>query len=174
MVTEVALKRRSVTKMTRSKNTNSIQNKKVFIGVWVDPIVKDELQRRAKANGLSVSASANALIARALQQSIDMQYGSLLEAGIRKAIDNNLQKRFSRIDRMLARQTLAAEQTKAVSVNVLGRQPGMTQEILDHILEESAAYARRKLSQQTPELEKALSDLEAGLNEEEKPEENLN
>jgi hypothetical protein len=174
MVTECMRTRPLTTKMTRSKQIIKDQKRKVQIGVWVDPIVKDEIERRAKREGLTVSATASALIARALQQTIDMEYGPLLVPAIKEAVEKNLQKRFIGINRMLARQTLAAEQTKAVSINVLGRQPGMTQKILDHILEESAAYARRKLTQQAPELEKVLRELETGLIEEEEPDGNLN
>jgi post-segregation antitoxin (ccd killing protein) len=173
MVTEFARTRRSVTKMTRSKKPITTQNRKVQIGVWVDPIVKEELERRAKGSGLSISATANALIARALQQTIDMQYGSLLEPTIQNAIEKEMHSYSSRVNRLLARQVLAAEQTRAIVVNVLGRQPGMTREILDHILEESAAHARKKLAQQTPELENALKEVEAWLLSE-KPDGNLN
>lgn len=167
MVTECVRTRQPITNMNRSKNTIKTPNRKVQIGVWVDPIVKEELERRAKGNGLSISATTNALIARALQETIDMQYGSLLEPAIKKAIEQKMDTYSKRANRLLARQALAAEQTRAIVVNVLGRQPGMTREMLNHIITESAIYARKKLSQQWPELETALKEIETWLRSDE-------
>jgi hypothetical protein len=52
------------------------RRKKEKITVWVEPVVKTELERRAKRNGLSLSATGGELLTQALQANIDMQYGA--------------------------------------------------------------------------------------------------
>src|SRR5688572_30082832 len=55
---------------------HSTRRKREYVMLWVDPIVKSELERRAKRNGLSLSATGSALLKRALQENIDTEYGA--------------------------------------------------------------------------------------------------
>lgn len=148
---------------------NNTTKRKVLIGVWVDPIIKEELDRRANRNGLSISATTNALVTRALQQTIDMEYGALLEPIIRQEIRRQIHSYSSRIALLLVRVSFACEQTKNLVTNILSRQPNqhlMTPDILDHILDASAKGARQKITLKSPQLEQTLKDVETWLTEE--------
>src|SRR5205823_9348461 len=50
----------------------------VQLTVWVEPIVKAEVQRRAKRDDLSDSAVGAALLKKGMQTDLDMEYGALL------------------------------------------------------------------------------------------------
>ena len=54
------------------------KRKTVHLTLWVKPVVKSELQRRAAEEGISVSAVGGAFLESALQANIDMHYGALL------------------------------------------------------------------------------------------------
>jgi hypothetical protein len=58
----------------RTKKHGSNKRKTVHLVLWVNPIVKAELQRIAKQEGLSMSRAGGELLERSLQQNIDMQY----------------------------------------------------------------------------------------------------
>jgi hypothetical protein len=62
----------------RSKKHGSTKRKTTHLVLWVNPIVKAELQRIAEQEGLSMSRAGGALLERALQQNIDMHYNALL------------------------------------------------------------------------------------------------
>src|SRR4051812_40024252 len=59
--------------------SSGAKNKRTYIMLWVNPVVKEELERRSRRNGLSLSATGGALLERAMQQDLDMEYGALLE-----------------------------------------------------------------------------------------------
>jgi hypothetical protein len=108
----------------RTASVNTLYRKKGKLTLWVNPIVKAELQRRAARNGLSISAAGAALLERALQQSIDMEYGALLAPVIREQIHREMRTYSSQIVKMLVRVAYAAEQTRSLVTNILGRMAG--------------------------------------------------
>jgi hypothetical protein len=63
---------------TRSTNGNVAKNKTVHLDLWVNPIVKAELQRIAEQEGLSMSATGAALLEAAIHQKLHIQQGVLL------------------------------------------------------------------------------------------------
>ncbi len=129
------------TKNIRSRNGNEQKRHTVQLTLWVKPIVKEELQRIAKREGLSLSAAGAAIFEKALQQNIDMQYCALLEPIIRKEIDTQMRAFSSRIELLLVRVAFASEQTRNLVTNILGRLPGVKPDILDHILDTSSSAA---------------------------------
>src|SRR5713226_6135224 len=84
------------------------------VTLWVKPVVKAELQRRAEREGLSLSATGAAFLEKALQQSIDMQYGTLLEPIIARTITRHLRSRDNRLALLLARAAFESGMTKAL------------------------------------------------------------
>jgi hypothetical protein len=52
---------------TRSQNSPTTKRKTVHLTLWVDPIVKRELQRLAEQEGLTVSKTGAAFLEQALQ-----------------------------------------------------------------------------------------------------------
>jgi hypothetical protein len=121
-------------KIPRAKNTPSSKRQRVLIGVWVKPRVKAELQQQAKTEGLSVSAVTAARIEEALQHAVNMQYSALLTPIIEAAIDKRMRARDARLAWLLVRIAFDTGQTRSLVTNILGRQPGVTEDLLKTIL----------------------------------------
>jgi hypothetical protein len=165
------------TKYTRAKPLNSTlprsQNRPTHtkrtkkLTLWVEPIVKEELDRIAKREGLSLSKSGAAFLKRSLQQNIDLAYSALLTPIIEAAIDRRMRSRDNRLAFLLARNAFAAEQTRAIAANILGRQQGMTEETLKHILAMTKRAAQGTLTRRNPELEELIAAIKQWLEHEE-------
>jgi hypothetical protein len=140
--------------------TKSPQPKTVKITLWVRPLVKDELARRATRDGISLSAAGATLVEHALQQSLDMEYGALLRPILKQAVRDELKAMSSRLTWLLLRNAFDAGQTRALVTNILGRQPGMTPDLLDTILDQSAKTAKGNLGRKTPQLTALLEIVE--------------
>jgi hypothetical protein len=147
--------------LDRTRIVNTRRSRREKLTLWVNPVVKSELQRRAEHNNLSLSSTGGALMERALQQSIDMEYGALLEPIIRQEIRRQIRGFASRIALLLVRVAFAAEQTRALVTNILGRQPGVEQDVLTSILDSSANAAKGKITRKTPQLQRILAEVEA-------------
>src|SRR3954451_12209668 len=63
--------------LDRSHIVNTTRRAREKLTLWVNPVVKAELQRRAQRNNLSLSSTGGASLQKALQESIDMEYGAL-------------------------------------------------------------------------------------------------
>jgi hypothetical protein len=158
------------TKTTRTKKHGSSKRKTVHLVLWVNPIVKAELKRIADQEGLSLSKAGGELLSRALQQNIDMQYNAFLTPVIEAAIKKEIRSFSNRIAMLLARTLFASEQTRSLTTNILGRQPGITEDLLKHILSMSQKAAKSNLSRKTsPELIAAIEQWLLYPDEEEKP-----
>ncbi len=134
----------------------------VKVTLWVKPMVKAELQRRADREGLSLSATGAAFLEKALQSAIDMQYGSLLEPIIERTITKHLRSRDNRIVFLLARSAFESGMTKALAVFIL-KQAGVDQTRLKAMLDESSRKTRSTLLRRTPQLETVLAEVAAWL-----------
>jgi hypothetical protein len=122
--------------------------------VHVKPVVKAELQRIAKAEGVSVSAVGEALIERALQGYIDMQYGALLTPVIRSALAAERKKDRDRFAALMVRVAADAGQTKHVVANILAnleRGRPLTEKELTHIVYQSKKLSRESIMRRTEE-----------------------
>jgi hypothetical protein len=143
---------------------STTRNKRVYIMLWVNPVVKEELERRARRNGLSLSATGGALLERALQQDLDMEYGALLEPVIRKEITRHMRN----YTQLFFRIAFSSEQTRALVTNILSRQPVDIDEdmlaehpdILDALLDSTAHVARGKIMQKSPQLQRIIAEFE--------------
>jgi hypothetical protein len=105
--------------------------------------VKTELQRIAEREGLSVSGAGGAFLEKALQQHVDMQYSALLQPIIREAIVKQMRSISTRLAFLLVRVAFASEQTRSLATNILGRQPGMSPDVLNEFL--TAAVKQQKV-----------------------------
>jgi hypothetical protein len=148
----------------RSQKRSSPKRKTVHLTLWVKPIVKAELQRRASREGISVSATGGALLEKALQADIDMQYGAMLQPIIERTINKHLRSRDNRLAFLLARAAYESGMTKALVLFVL-KQAGVDQGRLKAMLDESSRKARTTLLRRTPQLETVLSEVAAWLEE---------
>ena len=147
------------TNTLRSQNTPVTKHRTVQLTLWTNPIVKAEIQRIARREGVSVSAVGAAFLEKALQQNIDLEYGALLRPIIEDAIQTNLQSMSTRLALLLVRVAFASEQTRSLVTNILSRQPNITPEVLTDILDRSAEAAKSKITRITPQMEKVIAEV---------------
>jgi hypothetical protein len=152
---------------TRTPNGNVAKSSTVHLDLWVNPIVKAELQRIAEQEGLSMSKAGAAFLERALQQNIDMQYHALLTPVIETAIDKLMRARDARLAWLLVRIAFVVEQNRAIDANILGRQHDMTEEKLKHILAMTKQTAKGNLTRRNPELEELIQAVKQWLEHDE-------
>jgi hypothetical protein len=131
----------SRTKTPRSKNTPIHKNQRVLVGVWIKPRVREELQRIAQTEGISLSSVGSALLEEALQHSLSARYAWLL---VRVAFDTG--------------------QTRSLVTNILGRQSGMTEDMLK-TLAMSQRTAKGNITRKTPQLTELMEAVEQWLSE---------
>ena len=82
---------------------------------------------------------------------------------IEQAISKEMRAYSSRIATLLVRSMFASEQTRALATNILGRQPGVTQAVLDHILDGTSDTAKRNITRVTPQLATLIAEIETWL-----------
>jgi hypothetical protein len=155
------------TRAARSKNKPNPKRKTIHLTLWVDPIVKRELQRIAQEEGLTVSKTGAALLKQALQNNVNMQYSDLLTPIIETAIDKRMRSRDSRLAWLLVRVAFDTGQTRSLVANVLGRQQGMTEETLKTILAMSQRTAKGNITRKTPQIAELMEAVEKWLAEDE-------
>jgi hypothetical protein len=131
--------------------------------LWVEPIVKEELARRAKREGLSLSKAGAAFLKRALQQQIDLEYSALLEPIIVTTIQKQMRAISTRLAWLLVRVAFDAGQTRSLVTNILGRQPGVTQDLLKTILAMSQRTAKGNITRKTPQIAELIAAVEKWL-----------
>ena len=122
-------------------------------------------QRIAQQEGLSVSSVGAAFLEKAIQADIHTQHGALLETIINKAIRKQMRSYSSRIAMLLVRSIFASEQTRSLVTNILGRQPAVTQPVLEQILNGSSNAAKRNITRLTPQLAELIKEVEQWLEE---------
>jgi hypothetical protein len=147
---------------TRSKN---LKRQTVQITSWVKPAIREDIERLAKREGVSVSQTIAALVEKALQTLIDMRYGAMLEPVIERIIDKKMRSISNRQATLLVRIAFDAGQARGIVTNILGRMPGVTPEILNEILDDSARFAKSRIVARTPQLEGLITELEKQLRE---------
>jgi hypothetical protein len=154
----------------RSKKKPDLKRKTVHMTLWVDPIVKRELQRIAEQEGLTVSKTGAALLKQALQNNVDMHYSALLTPIIETAIDKRMRSRDARLAWLLVRVAFDTGQTRSLVANILGRQQGMTEDVLKNILAMSQRTAKGNITRKTPQLTELMEAVETWLAEDEEKE----
>jgi hypothetical protein len=157
------------TKSTRSPRGTGDQTRAVQLSIWVKPIVKAEIQRlveQGHAPGtdreqdkLTVSSVAAALLERAVQGHVDMQYGALLEPVFQHLFDRRMASRDNRLALLLVRNYLVGEQTRGLATYLASRVPDMTPDILNDILDHTFQEAKKKLVRRSPELEELIQEV---------------
>jgi hypothetical protein len=156
------------TNTPRSQNTPNARKAKEKLTLWIDPIVKAEVQRRAKRQGLSESEAGSALLKKGIQVDVDMSYGALLTPVFENVLRRYMAARDNRLASLLVRACIAIEQTRGVAVNILGRQPAKTAnvlrpDVLNDILDRSLDDAKKKITNRSPELKELIKELNSWI-----------
>jgi hypothetical protein len=131
--------------------------------------VKRELQRVAELEGLTVSKTGAAFLKQALQQNVDLHYSAPLTPIIETAIDKRMNSRDSRLAWLLVRIAFDTGQTRSLVTNILGRQQGMTEDMLKNILAMSQRTAKGNITRKTPQITELMEAVEKWLAEEKEP-----
>lgn len=146
------------------ENTNTTHRKKTHLGkdvqlnLWVRPVVKAELERVAKREGVSVSAAGEALLENALQTDITTQHGTLLETILDTSIGRHLRVYSDRNAGLQARTIQKAEMVFQIVTNILARMPGMDESHMERILNDSDDAARASIKRMTPKEKQVIAD----------------
>jgi hypothetical protein len=135
----------------------------VKLTTWVKPSVKREFQRIAEAEHLSLSRTGAVALEQWIATRLDMQYAGMLEPIILRALAKGMRAYSSRIAMLLVRSMFTSEQTRALVTNILARQPGMTQPVLDTILNGTSNTAKGNIRRITPQLATLLREVEQWL-----------
>ncbi len=135
----------------------------IKLTTWVKPSVKAELQRIAKAEGLSLSRTGAAALEEWLAGRLQVQYAGILQPIIEQAIAKQMRAYSSRIAMLLVRSMFTSEQSRALVTNILTRQPGITQPVLEDILNGTSDTAKRNIKQITPQLATLIAEVEQWL-----------
>jgi len=150
----------------RVQNRPTPKRQTIHTTLHLKPRVRAELDRKAREQGLSVSATGAALVEWSLQQSISAQHGALLETIIHKSIGKHMRAYSTRLAVLLVRAVFATEQTRSIVTNILGRQSDMTQETLEKILTATDNKARSNITRITPQLKTLIDAIEKQFVEE--------
>jgi hypothetical protein len=141
----------------------------VPLTLWIEPIVKGEVLRRAKESGgkISPSAAGAELLKKGMQADLDVQYGALLTPAFENILKRYMVARDNRLALLLVRASIAIEQTRSLTVNVLGRQPKVSPEVLNDILDQSLVEAKKKITRRSPELEALIAEVKSWITDQE-------
>ncbi len=129
----------------------------------VKPSVKAELQRIAKAEGLTLSRTGAAALEEWLARRSHIQHRGIFQPMIEHAIAKEMRAYSSRIALLLVRSLFTSEQTRAIAYNILRKQPGLTDEKVDDIMDGSKNTAKRNIAQVAPELTPLIREIETWL-----------
>jgi hypothetical protein len=144
---------------------HSTKRQRVQVAGWVLPPQKARIREIAKEQGLSESKVVAGLIDKALQIDADLHYGAMLKPVIEKIIDKKMRSIVNHQATLLVRNAFDAGQVRGIVTNILGRMPGVTPEILNEILDDSARFAKNRIVSRTPQLEGLITELEKQLRE---------
>jgi hypothetical protein len=150
---------------SRSANTPPAKQHTVHLTLWVNPIVKEELQRIAKREGLTVSKVGASFLQQAIQTNVDLQYSVILQPVIENAIRKEMAAIRSRLAWLLVRVAFDSGQTRSLVTNILGRMPQMTDAELQDILDKSQLAAKGNITRKSPQLTALMAALEAWLDD---------
>jgi hypothetical protein len=145
---------------TRTHSPLVHKSRTAHLNVWINPVDKAKLERLAKQEGLSLSATTAALLARSLQEQVDLQYSALLEPIIKSAIRKEAW--------LLTRNVFASEHTRNLVTNILGiicRQQKLTEANLKNIITMTKQTAKGNLTRRNPELEELIEAVRKWLEE---------
>lgn len=147
----------------QGKQAKEPKRQTVKLTTWVQPGVKRELERIAQAEGLSLSRTAAAALEDWLAERLHVQHAAILQPIIEQAIATQMRAYSSRLALLLVRSAFATEQTRALATNILARQQGVTQPVLESILDGTSNTARRNITRVTPQLAALIQEVEQWL-----------
>ena len=130
------------------------------VTIWVEREVKAEVDRIARQEGLSVSATGAAFLREAVRQKLHVQHAVLLQPIIEQAIRRQMGALSTRLAWLLVRVAFDAGQTRSLVTNILGRQAGVSPDVLKTILAGSGRSAKANITRRTPQMAELIEAVE--------------
>jgi hypothetical protein len=159
------LAQQGVTHIPRSQNRPAYSRPTRHTTLHLKLRVRAELERKAREEGLSVSATGAAILEWFFEQSITTQHAATLERAIETSIGKHMRSYSTRLAVLLVRVAFSSEQTRSLVTNILARQQGVTPTVLNHILDGSSNAAKRNITRKTPQLESIIEEFEQWFRE---------
>jgi hypothetical protein len=144
------------------------KRRKEKLTLRIDPIDMDKVRRTAKDEGISLSKAGGAYFKSGLAAEKGEEYRALLEPVIEGILNRHMAARDNRLALLLVRNYLVAEQTRGLTTYIASRQPDMTPDILNDILDNTFQQAKKKLTRRSPELEELIREVKSWITEEER------
>jgi hypothetical protein len=135
------------------------KRKTVQITLWVKPGVKSELERIAKTEGLSLSQTGGSFLEEAIRQKLHIQHTVLLQPIIEEAIRKEIAKYCNRLALLLVRVAFDVGIVRGLTVRILRRQRGVSDEVLNDMLDKSVVAAKGNITRKTPQLQTVLDEV---------------
>src|SRR6266571_5600298 len=135
--------------VSRSQNRPTYSRQTRHTTLHLKLRVRAELERKAKEQNLTISATGAALVEWALQQSISAQQGALLETIIDTSIGKHMRAYSDRNAALQVRTLIKTELILGIVTNILGREPGMDENILREIMNDADEAARASITRTT-------------------------
>src|SRR5215217_842632 len=156
------------TEMSRVQNMIVHKRRKEKLTLRIDPIEMDKVRRKAKDEGISLSKAGGAYFKTGLHAERGEEYRAMLEPVIASILTQHMAARDNRLALLLVRNYLVAEQNRGLTTYVASRQPDMTPDILNDILDNTFKEAKKKLIRRSPELEELIKEVKSWIIEEER------
>jgi hypothetical protein len=131
--------------------------------IRLDPIEMDKLRRKAKDEGISLAQAGRGFIKSGMAAEDGREYRATLEPVIERILTRHMAARDNRLAVLLIRIYLAVEQTRGLSTYTASRQPDMTPDILNDILDHTYQDAKKKLTRRSPELEELIREIKSWI-----------
>ena len=125
--------------------------------IWAEPAVQAEVRRVADQAGLSISTVGAQLLEGALRQDLATQYATLLQP----MVDQAIRKRMRFLAELLLLLLYDCSQMKYLLVNTVGRLPDypvMSEDMFNHVRDESTRAAKRDLRSRSPHLKALIAE----------------
>ncbi len=131
------------------------------MGFWLKPATAAEIRRRAQQTGLSASATGAYFLEQMVLQDLQIQHGALLQPMVEQAISRKLNSIVTFLVTLLIPIYVNTGQSRRLQTNIIARLPDtriMNEQILDHILDESAEAAQKDLKRRSPHLASIIAE----------------
>jgi hypothetical protein len=129
--------------------------------IRLDPIEMDKLRRKATDEGISLAQAGRGFLKSGMAADEGKEYRATLEPVIAGILNRHMAARDNRLALLLVRNYLVAEQNRGLNTYVVSRQPDMTPDILNDILDHTFQEAKKKLIRRSPELEELIREVKS-------------
>lgn len=153
---------------SRSQKRSSAQSRTEQVTIRLEPRVKADLQYLAAQEGISVSATGEALIVEGIRQRLDSQHAVLMSEIIATAIHKNMRAVTNQLALLLVRVYLETAQNHILTTTLLSRQLGMSHAALKTLVQASHNTAKTNLTTRSHALKNLIAEMQAWLEQEEK------